>query len=44
MKKYILTIDAGTTGLTVILFDDKLKVIDKEYYELSQIYPKQNWV
>ena len=44
MKKYILTIDAGTTGLTVILFDDKLKVIDKEYYELSQIYPKENWV
>ena len=44
MKKYILTIDAGTTGLTVILFDDKLKVIDKEYDELSQIYPKENWV
>ena len=44
MKKYILTIDAGTTGLTVILFDDKLKIIDKEYSELSQIYPKENWV
>ena len=44
MKKYILTIDAGTTGLTDILFDDKLKVIDKEYSEVTQIYPKENWV
>ena len=44
MKKYILTIDAGTTGLTVILFDDELKIVDKEYSELSQIYPKENWV
>ena len=44
MEKYILTIDAGTTGLTVILFNDKLKIIDKEYSELSQIYPKKNWV
>ena len=34
MKKYILTIDAGTTGLTVILFDDELKIVDKEYSEL----------
>jgi len=44
MKKYILTIDAGTTGLTVILFDDELKIVDKEYSELSQIYPNENWV
>ena len=44
MKKYILTIDAGTTGLTVILFDDELKIVDKEYSELRQIYPNENWV
>ena len=41
MKKYILTIDAGTTGLTVILFDDKLKVIPKNIMNLAKYTPKK---
>ena len=42
--KYILSIDAGTTGITVLLIDSKLKIIDKEYSEFNQIYPNPGWV
>ena len=42
--KYILSIDAGTTGITILLIDSKLKIIDKEYSEFNQIYPKPGWV
>ncbi len=44
MEKYILSIDAGTTGLTILLFNKKLKVEHKEYIELNQIYPNPTWV
>jgi len=42
--KYILSIDAGTTGITILLIDSELKIIDKEYSEFNQIYPKPGWV
>ena len=42
--KYILSIDAGTTGITILLIDSKLKIVDKEYSEFNQIYPKPGWV
>ena len=42
--KYILSIDAGTTGITILLIDSKLKIVDKEYSEFYQIYPKPGWV
>ncbi len=41
---YILSIDAGTTGITILLIDSKLKIIDKEYSEFNQIYPNPGWV
>ncbi|MBT5956471.1 MAG: hypothetical protein HOG97_06900, partial [Candidatus Marinimicrobia bacterium] len=40
MKKYILAIDAGTTGITLLLFDKEAQVVKKAYSEFTQIYPK----
>ena len=44
MKKYIIAIDAGTTGITLLLFDKEVKVVKKVYSEFSQIYPNPGWV
>ena len=44
MSKYILSIDAGTTGITASLFDKYASVVHKEYSEFEQIYPKPGWV
>ena len=42
--KYIISIDAGTTGITLLLIDNSLNIIDKEYSEFNQIYPNPGWV
>lgn len=42
--KYILCIDAGTTGVTILLIDKQTAVIAKEYAELKQYYPETGWV
>ena len=44
MKKYILAIDAGTTGITLLLFNKDAQIVKKTYSEFSQIYPKPGWV
>ena len=44
MSKYILSIDAGTTGITVMLFNKNTDIVEKEYSEFSQIYPKPDYV
>ncbi len=44
MKKFILSIDQGTTGTTVLVFDSELKVLGQGYTEFKQIYPKPGWV
>ena len=44
MPKYILSIDQGTTGSTVMVIDDQLKVLAKVNQEFPQIYPKPGWV
>lgn len=44
MSKYILTIDAGTTGVTILLLNHKAEIIDKSYSEFTQFYPKPGWV
>ena len=44
MKKYILSIDSGTTGITLLLIDKNLNVVEKYYLELTQYYPKTGWV
>ncbi len=40
----ILAIDAGTTGITVTLYDDKARVLEQAKREFAQIYPKPGWV
>lgn len=44
LDKYILAIDQGTTGTTVILFDHQCQMIGKVYEEFTQYYPKPGWV
>ena len=44
MKKYIIAIDAGTTGITVLLFNKDAQIINKVYSEFTQIYPQPGWV
>lgn len=45
MKKYILSIDQGTTGTTALLVDEKnLELVGKVNIEFKQIFPKPSWV
>jgi glycerol kinase len=41
---HILAIDQGTTGTTVLIFDEQGKVVRKTYREFNQIYPRPGWV
>ncbi len=44
MKKFVLAIDQGTTGSTVLIIDQNLEVKAKVNVEFPQIYPKSGWV
>jgi glycerol kinase len=44
MKKYILAIDQGTTGSTIIIFNKKGQIVSRAYREFLQIFPKPGWV
>ena len=44
MKDFVLAIDAGTTGITVVLLNKSGDVVNKEYSEFKQYYPKPGWV
>jgi len=44
MKKYILAIDQGTTGSTIIIFNKQGQIVSKAYREFPQIYPQPGWV
>ena len=41
---YILSIDQGTTGSTVIIFDHDGQARSRAYSEFTQYYPKPGWV
>lgn len=41
---YILSIDQGTTGSTVLVFDHNGQVRGRAYSEFTQHYPKPGWV
>lgn len=43
-KRYVLAIDQGTTGTTVLLIDQKGQISGKGYSEIAQYYPKPGWV
>jgi glycerol kinase len=44
MKTYILAIDQGTTGSTIIIFNKKGRIVSRAYREFPQIFPKPGWV
>ena len=44
MKKYVLSLDAGTTSSRSILFDKSGKQIAVAQEEFSQFFPKKSWV
>ena len=44
MKKYILTLDQGTTSSRAILFDKSGKMASLAQKEFKQYYPKPGWV
>ena len=44
MKKFILSIDQGTTSSRIILYDLKFNKIDSVQKELTQYFPKDGWV
>lgn len=44
MSRYVLAIDQGTTGTTVLLVDEGLRVASRGYAEFAQIYPQPGWV
>ncbi|MFO8057165.1 MAG: glycerol kinase GlpK [bacterium] len=44
MSDYVLAIDQGTTGTTVLILDRKGAVQGRSYSEFRQYYPKPGWV
>lgn len=43
-KKYVLSLDQGTSSSRSILFDKNLNVVGAEQSEFEQFYPKAGWV
>ena len=44
MKKYILSLDEGTTSARAILFDKQSNIVAMAQHEFPQIYPHAGWV
>jgi glycerol kinase len=44
MAEYVLAIDQGTTGTTVLLFDGRGRIRARAYSEIRQYYPRPGWV
>lgn len=44
MSRYVVAIDQGTTGSTVLVVDEALSVRARGYAEFAQIYPRPGWV
>jgi glycerol kinase len=44
MSRHVLAIDQGTTGSTVMVFDEAGRVRGRAYSEFAQHYPKPAWV
>jgi glycerol kinase len=42
--RYVLALDQGTTGTTVLVFDRSGRVVARAYSEFRQHYPKPGWV
>lgn len=44
LKRYVLSIDQGTTGTTVLILDSTGNIISRAYREFTQYYPAPGWV
>lgn len=44
MSRFVVALDQGTTGTTVLVFDRKGTVCGRAYAEFSQHYPRPGWV
>src|SRR5438132_8516620 len=44
MPEYVLAIDQGTTGTTVLLLDARGRICGRSYGEIRQYYPRPGWV
>ena len=44
MNAFILSIDAGTTGITILVLDQQANILNKYYSEFTQHYPRSGWV
>ncbi len=44
MPEYVLAIDQGTTGTTVLLLDARGRIHGRAYGEIRQYYPRPGWV
>ena len=42
--KHVVAIDQGTTGSTVLVLDEALRVVGRDTREFRQIYPQPGWV
>jgi glycerol kinase len=42
--RHVIAIDQGTTGTTVLVLDEELRVRGRGYRELAQHYPQPGWV
>ena len=43
-KKYIISLDQGTTSSRAVIFDNEANVVEKVQKEFPQIYPQPGWV
>ena len=43
-KKYVASLDQGTTSSRTIVFDKSGKIVSRAQFEFRQIYPKPGWV
>jgi len=44
MRSYLLAVDQGTTGTTVLLINREWEIVSRSYREIPQIYPEPGWV
>lgn len=44
MSEYVVAIDQGTTGTTVLVFDSRGSLRGRGYQEFTQHYPRPGWV
>ena len=44
IKKFILSLDQGTTSSRTLLIDNEGKILDKSQIEFKQIFPQTSWV